>query len=161
MLVALRDALRRLGRRDHSEAQLRAALAVRHPEADVDAVITHLKSKRLLDELRAARAIVSQELARRPASAAALRRTLEKRQFPSATIEAALTDLAPAPAAPETDFDRARRALLSRRNLRRDDASRRRALAFLARRGFDEDTARAAVELHLGPPAADDSPAPD
>lgn len=140
---ALRYALNLLSRRDWGRAELRGRLERKPIPEDVrEDVLARLDEWGYLDDARVAQAVV--RLKGEARGWLALRRELERRGVPEAERDAAL---APLDEAQQAD---AAAALLRKHAWRFDsgDARKDRAKAarFLARRGFDGDAARRAVD---------------
>ena len=137
--AAFVDALRRLARRDHSEEELRRALARKGHEVDVVArVLTRLRGERALDDRRFAEAFSRSRLAHYGLGRQRVRQDLRRRGVPKATVEAGLKEaLADVPE--EQVVDKLARRYWSA-HTRDVPAQRLRKLwAFLVRRGFPPD----------------------
>jgi regulatory protein len=128
--------LRRLARRDHSEQELRRALAGKgHGEDVIEGVVTRLRRERALDDRRFAEAFSRSRLAHHGLGRQRIRQDLRRRGIARSTAEAGLTEaLADVPEAQVLD-GLARRYWSS--HTRDAPAQRVRKLwAFLVRRGF-------------------------
>jgi regulatory protein len=130
------DALRRLGRRDHSEQELRHALARRgHDEGVIDRVVARLRGERALDDRRFAESYSRSRLSHHGLGRQRIRQDLRRRGVARGAAEAGLKEaLADVPEAQVLDT-------LARRywsaHTRDVPAHRVRKLwAFLVRRGF-------------------------
>lgn len=141
-------ALRLLARRAHARLQLRQKLAPHAAdERHLDAALHELEVAGLINDDAFAARLFESETARGPARAHIARAKLERAGLDSDAIDAAAEAHA---SDPLTDA----RALV-RQRLRpvdRDDprAAAARLFRLLASRGFDEDTARSAIESVLG-----------
>lgn len=138
-----------LARHAWSIARMRERLLRRGvPEAAADAVIAELTRAGLLGDRAYARDAATLELSRRPASDA----FLEHKLVSKGVDERVAARAAKGAAEGVSELDRAR--ALARRNARPDAkdpaGARRRLLGLLARRGFDAETARTAVDEALG-----------
>jgi regulatory protein len=142
--AAMRIALRALGRRDHSRKGLLELLEKRDvPPDDAEAVVATLLAQGFLNEERGA-AYVVDEARRRGYGKLQVVVLLTDRGYEAEVVEAALRDWTS-----EAEADAAAEAL--RHSFpARDPKERRRALALLARRGFEEETAQDAVARHFG-----------
>jgi regulatory protein len=144
-------ALRWLGRRDYTTAELRARLVARGgPDAPVDAVLTALAEQGLVDDRRAAASHV------RLAARVKLRgRARVARELAARGLDREIIDEAVA-AIPATDEADAIAQVLARKRLppRLDAPARRRLVQHLLRRGFSADGIRRALAVHPG--AGDD-----
>jgi regulatory protein len=142
---AYQRALRRLARRDHSEAELRRALLARgHSQDEVDRALERLRGQRYLDDASFAERFARSRLAHRGQGRMRIRQGLRQRGVASEEVEAGLA--AAFEEIPEDEIlDR-----LARRYWRqhsRVEPARRlpRLWGFLLRRGF----APAAVRRRL------------
>jgi len=133
---AYQRALRRLARRDHSEAELRRALAARgHAPAEVEAAIERLRRERYLDDAGFAERFARSRLAHQGHGRALIQEGLRRRGVGCSETEAGITG-----ALREVD-ETAVLDTLARRYWRqhaRVEPGRRlpRLWAFLVRRGF-------------------------
>jgi SOS response regulatory protein OraA/RecX len=141
------EALRLLAGRDLSRKELHEALlARRHTPAEVEAVLASLTELGLADDRRAARTHVSRRLAGGPVARALLESELESRGIDAGAAAEAIGE------AFGTADDGGRALQVARETVRTAPARLapasvlRRAFALLLRRGFDEETARQAVE---------------
>lgn len=90
-------ALRLLGRREHSEKELRDKLAVRgYPRQEIDAVITKCRLRGFLDEARWAQGVVRKEL-RKGKGPLYIRKLLAFNGIDRATIEALVSETSEIP----------------------------------------------------------------
>ncbi len=156
--AAIDAALRILTARDRSRATLLRKLAEKqHEPAHAAAAADHLTNLGLLDDRRYAENLVRAQLARKPAGRTFLIARLRKDGIGQQLAETIVAEaLAPRDLATEA-------AELARRKARTMDrlapeVRDRRLFAMLARRGFDPDTARAALELARHEPP---DPSPD
>ncbi|MEX2540436.1 MAG: regulatory protein RecX [Trueperaceae bacterium] len=136
-------ALYLLGRRSHTEAEIRERLSRKQAEREViDDIIERLTRYRLVDDAAFAEAYVRTH--RRRKGSIALRHELRRKGVPEAMSESALAPLSePAQLTSASD-------LLERNAWRfrtpRPERNRARAFAFLARRGFPTETVAGALE---------------
>lgn len=147
-LAAQQRAVRLLARRPLSSGELeRRLIAAGHGRAAIAGALDRLRAARILDDAGSATDAVRARSKRRPASRDAVREDLARRGFDDATAGKALAELGG-----ESDLDRARRAGRTRLGkLGSGETGRRRRLgAFLARRGFDEETCDTVVRELLG-----------
>ena len=143
-------ALRYLGSRDRSEHEIRKRLQ-RHQcdPAIVDQVVERLKSARLVDDEALARRWIEYRLSARPAGAPRYMQDLRRKGVARATIEAVLAEFGDAVGSGSSAVDLLRRVEGRYRGLD-EITARRRLLGVLARRGFDPETSRSAVDQILG-----------
>jgi len=130
------DALRRLGRRDHSEQELRRALARQgYDEGVIDRVVAKLRGERALDDRRFAEAYSRSRLSHHGLGRQRIRQDLRRRGVARPTAEAGLHEaLADVPEDHVLDTLARRYWSAHTRDL---PAHRVRKLwAFLVRRGF-------------------------
>jgi regulatory protein len=132
-------ALRMLGRRELSEAQLRQRLARRgHESGDIDTAVVRLKADRSLDDARVAGAIVRTETSIRRRG-----RLRVRRQLQAAGIDADVAAEALDAGFAEIDVDALLDAALARRlpadRPIADDREFQRLYRFLMVQGFDSD----------------------
>jgi regulatory protein len=140
--LAYLTALRRLARRDHSEAELRRALAqAGFEEGQVGATLDRLRRERALDDARFAAAFARSRLAVAALGGRRIRADLHARGVPRETTERALhSALADVPEAEA--LDSAIRRLLPRGAQASPEKRIRRLWASLLRRGFAPDQVR-------------------
>ncbi len=136
---ALEAALKHLARRDRFESEIRAHLSG-YPEEVRDQVVGHLTRKRILDDGRAAAALVRSREGRRAIGISALRQELQLRGASAQVIEALPIET--------TELQRALGVLESKFSRRPSD--RARAGRLLARRGFEEEDIDSALEAFFG-----------
>ena len=138
---AFEQAVAALSHRERTTAELEAWLAERgHPPERIEAAIARLIETGGLDDARFARAYAEDKRELRGWGADRIREALAAKGLPRELIEAALGS-----GRPGEELERAI-GLLARRGERPvDERSRARALAFLARRGYDSETAHDAV----------------
>lgn len=144
---AMRAAMNRLSRRAMSGWMLRDKLkTLGHSALVIDAVLDRLADLDLLDDEQFGRALVREVMARKPAGPALLKQKLFQKG-----IRGALADRLVADATDDGDAQResaislARKRAASMANLDKQTRDRR-LYGQLARRGFDPDTIRAAME---------------
>ena len=143
-------ALRFLGSRDRSEYEIREKLQRRQcTPAIIDQVLDRLKASMLVDDEAFARRWIEYRLSERPSGAPRYVQDLRRKGIARATIEAVLAEFGD-----EVGSRASAVALLQRvegryRSLD-ETTARRRMLGLLARRGFDPETTRSAVEQVLG-----------
>jgi regulatory protein len=135
-----------LGVRDRSVKQMRERLAKRGcATSDIDTVVADLEALGLLDDFKYVRRWIETRRERRPEGVPKVTRDLLRRGIDKAAIEQVLAEL-------DVDLASGEEALqLLHRNSGRYaglDAlkARRRMMGLLARRGFDPETTRKAVE---------------
>jgi len=142
---AYQRALRFLGRRPHSEAELREKLAKRQTPVDaVERVIARLKDHALIDDVTFAKAWVENRETYRPRAAKALRAELRRKGVATQAIQAALEDFDEASAAAKA----AAKAWRKYQSLP-EPVARRRLMDYLSRRGFGYGLCRTIVEKAL------------
>jgi regulatory protein len=132
-------ALKMLGRRELSEAQVRQRLARRqYEEADIEAAVARLKADRSLDDARVAAAIARSETSLRKRGKLRVRRQIE-----AAGIGRALADRAVEETFQDVDADALIAAALEKRLRGRthiaDDREFQRLYRYLAGQGFESD----------------------
>ena len=145
---AMRSAMRRLSQRSMSGWMLRDKLKTQgHEHVVIDAVLERLAELDLLNDEQFGRALVRDTMARKPAGPALLKQKLFQKG-----IRGALADKLIAEATADQDAQQdaaitfARKRAGSMASL--DKATRERRLyGQLARRGFDPDTIRTAIEV--------------
>jgi regulatory protein len=133
--AAYQGALRRLARRDHTEAEIRTALLKSHPEADVEAAVRRLRQERYLDDAGYAARFARSRLAHHGQGRYRIRQALRAKGVAGAPAETGLqAALAEVPEAAVVD------AMAQRYWRRRTTHDPRRRLrgvwAALVRRGF-------------------------
>jgi len=139
---AYQRALRRLSRRDHTEAELRRALAERgHDEGEIDAALARLREKRYVDDASYAERFSRSRLAHHGLGRARIRQGLRQRGVPRDDAEAGLA-AALREVSEEETLDRTARRYW--RQHTRTEPGRRlpRLYAFLIRRGFSPGLVR-------------------
>ncbi len=145
---ALRDAMRSVGRRAQSRGMLAERLQRRGYDADdVGRVLDQLEARGLIDDEAFGRLVVRAELHRKAAGERLLRHKLMQKKVPRELIDGVLAEeLAGRDAVAEARALAERR--LATRALQRLDAParQRRAWSLLARRGFDVETIKAALD---------------
>jgi regulatory protein len=151
---AYERAIRLLARRAHSAVEIRRTLTEAEiPVEFIDATLDRLTEQGYIDDLAFARAWLADRQNFRPISAKALRYELRAKGVADAVIDEALVGFDKTQAAYKALRGQARRiAGLDRRTIFTKLG------AFLARRGFDYDTARIAIEQLISEStAADDA----
>ncbi|MEX0885603.1 MAG: regulatory protein RecX [Phycisphaeraceae bacterium] len=152
---AMRDALRLLARRAQSRSELVQKLRRRgHGSETCERVVERLADRGEVDDEAFARALIREELARKPAGPMLLRQKLAQKGVDRAMAERVVGEaFAEADqVGPAVELARKRWPSLARF----DPATRRRRLyGVLARRGFDADTIRQALQSVEGD---DDAP---
>ena len=89
---AYQRALRRLARRDHSEAELRRALATRgHSEEEIEEALARLRAQRYIDDETFAERFARSRLSHYGQGRARIRQGLRQRGVPGEQMEAGLT----------------------------------------------------------------------
>ena len=140
-------ALRAIAHRPLSVAELLAKLTARGYDATAaDAAVHDLRNVGLLDDRRFARDFIRAQLARKPAGRALLTAGLRRRRIDNATAREAVDEILEG-----TDLASGAGHLAAARLRRMDprlepEVLRRRLFGLLARRGFDPETARDAVD---------------
>lgn len=131
-----------LGRKERTVAELRDWLAARDVDpSDAAEALERLLAIGELDDERFARRYAEDKRELASWGPERIRQTLIARGIERSLAERAAAETGDQPA------ERAARLLLGRGADVRDDTGRRRALAYLARRGYDAETAYAAVRL--------------
>jgi regulatory protein len=132
---AYQGALRRLARRDHTEAEIRAALLRSHPERDVEEAVRRLRQERYLDDAGFAARFARSRLAHQGQGRYRIRQALRAKGVAGAPAEKGLAvALAEIPEAGVVD-EMAQRYW--RRRMGDDPRRRLRSVwAALVRRGF-------------------------
>jgi regulatory protein len=145
---ARKYAMNALGRRALSCGELADRIKRRgHSQAVADRVVEELIERGYLDDLAYARAVIRSERARKPAGPSLLRAKLFKKRVGRSVIDRAIAEA-------DADYDQidAARALAERRlrtaAMQKADAEtrKRRLWGLLARRGFNVDTIRSAMD---------------
>jgi regulatory protein len=155
-------ALKFLAGRQRSERELRDYLSKGGYESDtIDACLRDLRSIGLLDDVEFARAYIRDRLRFRPTGRSGIVAQLKTKGV--GTEETANLFEEVAAERGESELELARRAVLKVRRGPRDDSARlrRRAYAFLMRRGFGSDTASQVAAEHGWALAGDDSDSPE
>ena len=141
---AFERALEALGHRERTTAELGAWLAARGFEpAEVEVAIERLVEAGALDDERFAVRFAEDKRELRGWGPQRIRGALAARGLESATIDAALEGDEPA-----GQLQRALELLERRSEAPVDEASRGRALSYLARRGYESELAYEAVRAH-------------
>jgi regulatory protein len=132
-----------LGRKERTLAEMRALLRAKGVAAeDAEAAITRLIELGELDDERFARRFAEDKRELRGWGPERIAGALAERGVPAEAIERALADWSPA-----GQVERAASLLAERGQPLDDDRARARALAFLARRGYESEVAYAAIRL--------------
>jgi regulatory protein len=146
---AYQRALLRLARRDHSEAELRTALAREgFAKAEVDGTLSRLRRERLIDDSGYASRFARSRMAHHGLGRYRVHQALRRRGVPSGVAEAGIREaLVDVPEAAVLEavarrYWRQRSADEPRRRLRK-------LWAFLLRRGFPPDLVRERLRLLL------------
>ncbi|MCE9591770.1 MAG: recombination regulator RecX [Planctomycetes bacterium] len=142
----LEAGMKMINRRALSEAEVRKRLAARgHEPAHVDRAIRRMLELGLIDDTKLAAEIVDLAHTRRPTGEAMLRDKLARKGIGEGTIDGTLAEHRSQNNPVDEAVRLATKKLVTLRGL--DPATRRRRLfGLLARRGFDEETVRAAME---------------
>jgi len=140
------DALRMLGRRELSEAQLRQRLARRsHDPGAIDAAVDRLLEERALDDARVAEAIARSETSVRKRGRQRVRRRIESAGIAAATARRAVDAVFE-----ELDEDALLEAALAKRRRRgatgRDERELSRLYRFLVGQGFEPERVMAKLK---------------
>jgi regulatory protein len=142
LAAALEIAYRHLGRRDSSEAQLRAHLIRRGVEPDVvDVAVSHLGERGYLDDARFAQRLAAERRMHDGWGGERIAAALRRAGIAPEHVAAALAERS-------AEDELAGAVALLRRRLAAppaDDRDRRRALALLVRRGYELELAYEAV----------------
>jgi regulatory protein len=143
------DALKMLGRRDLSEAQIRQRLARREHDAEaIDAAVARLLEERAIDDNRVAEAIARMETAFRKRGRLRVRRKIESAGIAPATARRAVDEIFGS-----LDGDELLESSLVKR-LRHgttiaDDREFNRLYRYLIGQGFEPDRVLALLRKHL------------
>jgi len=87
---AYQGALRRLARRDHTEAEIRTALLKSHPEADVEEAVRRLRQERYLDDAGYAARFARSRMVHQGQGRYRIRQALRAKGVPAAPAETGL-----------------------------------------------------------------------
>ena len=138
-----------LGYSDRTVSQVRSKLAQKGcSQASVDAVIDGLERARLLDDTAYARRWIEYGLERRPAGSAKFAEDLRRRGIDGGIIESTLAEFADQVGSKEAALGLLQSRMSRYTGLERQVAERR-MRDLLARRGFDGETTRVAVDETL------------
>ena len=146
------DALKMLGRRELSEAQVRQRLARKgHPSGDIDPAVARLREERAIDDTRTAAAIARTETSLKQHGKIRVKRAIERAGIGRAAARQAVDDVF------GTIDDRALiEASLAKRLRGRDriadDREFQRLYRYLMGQGFDADRVLATLAAHRRPP---------
>jgi regulatory protein len=144
---AMRAAMNRLSQRSMSGGMLRDKLkTLGHEAVVIDAVLERLAELDLLDDEKFGRALVRDQIARKPAGPALLKQKLYQKGIRGSLADklvAEVTDDRESQQDAATEFAKKRAASMARLDKQTRD---RRLYGQLARRGFTPDTIRAAMD---------------
>ncbi len=138
---ALAAALRAIGRKERTEAEMRSWLSDReYDEAEIDRVLAYLIENLAVDDARYAVEFTADKRQLSGWGRDRIEATLSKRGVPGELIARALDQ-----ADGESEVDRATRVLIDKGLPLDDPKDRQRAMGLLARRGFSAEDAYAAI----------------
>jgi regulatory protein len=138
---ALAAALRAIGRKERTEAEMRSWLADREYDQDeIDRVLAYLIENLAVDDARYAMAFTADKRELSGWGRVRIEATLARRGVPRELIAAALGH-----DDGESEVDRAARVLVERDFPLEDPKDRQRAMGLLARRGFGAEDSYAAI----------------
>ncbi len=145
------DALKMLGRRELSEAQIRQRLARRqHADEDIDAAVARLREERAIDDVRVAEAIARTQVSIKKRGRLRVRRQIEQAGILPATANRVINAVYGA-----LDQDALLESSLAKRLRGReriaDDAEFRRLYRYLIGQGFEPDRVMATLKKHSRP----------
>ena len=148
MANAYIDALKMLGRRELSEAQVRQRLARREHAPDaIDSAVARLREERAIDDIRTAETIARTQTSVKRRGKLRVRRQIEQAGIQPSTARRAVDQVFGA-----LDPDALLEASLARRLHGReaiaDDTERRRLYRYLIGQGFEPDRVLAALGKH-------------
>ncbi len=140
------DALKMLGRRELSEAQIRQRLARRqHADEDIDAAVARLREERAIDDVRVAEAIARTQVSIKKRGRLRVRRQIEQAGILPATANRAIDAVYGA-----LDQDALLESSLAKRLRGRDriadEAELRRLYRYLIGQGFEPDRVMALLK---------------
>jgi regulatory protein len=139
---ALASALKAIGRKERTEAEMREWLAVRgHDSDEIDRVLDYLIENLAVNDERFATEYTADKRRLAGWGRDRIEATLLRRGIAPETVESALD----AGDEGESEVDRATRVLVERGAAVEDPDDRRRAMGLLARRGFSAEDAYAAI----------------
>ena len=151
VLAAKDTAIRALGARDFTRAELIELLVSRKHGTDaVDAAIAELEALGIVDDRRVAEVFVRARLAEGPVARVTVEASLIERGVEPGLIGSVLHEHMQGRDEEGEALELARLKVRTSPAKLSPDAIKRRVFAFLARRGFDEETARQAVETAAG-----------
>jgi regulatory protein len=137
--AAYLDALKMLGRRELSEAQVRQRLARRQHGLDaIDAAVARLREERSLDDVRVAEAIARSQTSVRKRGKLRVRLQIERAGIPAATARRVVDDVF-ADLDPDTLLDAALAKRLRGGKAIEDDREFNRLYRYLVGQGFEPD----------------------
>lgn len=137
----LAAALRAIGRKERTEAQMRSWLAEREYDQDeIDRVLAYLIENLAVNDARYATEFTADKRHLSGWGRDRIEATLIQRGVPRELVAAALAD-----DDGESEVDRATRVLVDRNTGLEDPKDRQRAMGLLARRGFSAEDAYAAI----------------
>jgi regulatory protein len=133
---AYQRALRRLARRDHSEAEMRGALQnAGYREEDVEATLARLRAERLLDDAGFASRFAASRIAHQGLGRHRVRQALRQKGVPKAVAEAGLVE-ALADVSEASALDALARRYWRQRGTEEPERRLRKLWVFLLRRGY-------------------------
>jgi regulatory protein len=156
-IAAAREAaLKALGERDLTRSELLDALIARHDPESAEAAILELETVGIVDDRRVALQYVKRRMEEERPARAALEIELRDRGVDEGLARSVLHEAMAGHDEEEEALELARDRVRRSRPDLSPEVIRRRVFAFLARRGYDEETARQAVdkaaEEYLGRP---------
>jgi regulatory protein len=148
MANAYIDALKMLGRRELSEAQVRQRLARRdHAPEAIDAAVARLREERALDDVRAAEAIARTQTSIKRRGKLRVRRQIEQAGIQPSTAARAV-DAVFAALDPDALLEASLAKRLHGRRQIADEAELRRLHRYLIGQGFEPDRVMEALGRH-------------
>jgi regulatory protein len=133
---AYQRALRRLARRDHSEAEMRGALQnAGYGEEDVEATLARLRAERLLDDASLASRFATSRISHQGLGRHRVRQALQQKGVPKAAAEAGIA-LALGEVSEANVLDALARRYWRQRSREEPERRLRKLWVFLLRRGF-------------------------
>jgi regulatory protein len=151
MANAYIDALKMLGRRELSEAQIRQRLARREHAPDaIDTAVARLREERAIDDVRTAEAIARTHTSIKRRGKLRVRRQIEQAGIQSATARRAVDEVFGA-LDPDAQLEASLEKRLRGREPIADEAGFRRLYRYLIGQGFEPDRVMAALRKHTPP----------
>jgi regulatory protein len=144
--AAKEAALRALGSRDLTRAELLELLIKRHDPEVVDAAVLELETVGVVDDRRVAMQYVQSRLERERPARAALEAELLERGVDPGLVHTVLHEAMGMQDEAEEALELARDKVRRSKPELSPEVIRRRVFQFLSRRGYDEETAKQAVE---------------